>query len=151
MKKNWDSSTFIKEENIEIEEHSFEEIESKVELMEQLNMADKRTLDQMDEETESPSPKKLKLDQPIITGPKKVMRVLLKKVSTPAGTPIPRLSRASKDSAKSFLKQVTSSSKIMIDGDDDDDYSSPSPKKGSNKQPGYKVMFNYKIDFKAKG
>ena len=106
MKKNWDSSTFIKEENIEIEEHSFEEIESKVELMEQLNMADKRTLDQMDEETESPSPKKLKLDQPIITGPKKVMRVLLKKVSTPAGTPIPRLSRASKDSAKSFLKQV---------------------------------------------
>ena len=119
--------------------------------MEQLNMADKRTLDQMDEETESPSPKKLKLDQPIITGPKKVMRVLLKKVSTPAGTPIPRLSRASKDSAKSFLKQVTSSSKIMIDGDDDDDYSSPSPKKGSNKQPGYKVMFNYKIDFKAKG
>ena len=104
--------------------------------MEQLDMTDKRTLDQMDEETESPSPKKLKLDQPIITGPKKVMRVLLKKVSTPAGTPIPRLSRASKDSAKSFLKQVTSSSKIMID---DDDYSSPSPKKGSNKQPGYKV------------
>ena len=111
-------------------------MESKLELMEQLDMTDKRTLDQMDEETESPSPKKLKLDQPIITGPKKVMRVLLKKVSTPAGTPIPRLSRASKDSAKSFLKQVTSSSKIMID---DDDYSSPSPKKGSNKQPGYKV------------
>ena len=106
--------------------------------MEQLDMTDKRTLDQMDEETESPSPKKLKLDQPIITGPKKVMRVLLKKVSTPAGTPIPRLSRASKDSAKSFLKQVTSSSKIMID---DDDYSSPSPKKGSNKQPGYKVHY----------
>jgi hypothetical protein len=114
-------------------------MESKLELMEQLDMTDKRTLDQMDEETESPSPKKLKLDQPIITGPKKVMRVLLKKVSTPAGTPIPRLSRASKDNAKSFLKQVTSSSKIMIDGDDDDDYSSPSPKKGSNKQPGYKV------------
>ena len=76
MKKNWDSSTFIKEENIEIEEHSFEEIESKVELMQQLDMADKRTLDQMDEETESPSHKKLKLDQPIITGPKKVKRVL---------------------------------------------------------------------------
>ena len=117
--------------------------------MEQLDMTDKRTLDQMDEETESPSPKKLKLDQPIITGPKKVMRVLLKKVSTPAGTPIPRLSRASKDSAKSFLKQVTSSSKIMIDGDDDDDYSSPSTKKGSNKQPGYKVCLI--TDFKAEG
>ena len=115
--------------------------------MEQLDMTDKRTLDQMDEETESPSPKKLKLDQPIITGPKKVMRVLLKKVSTPAGTPIPRLSRASKDSAKSFLKQVTSSSKIMID--DDDDYSSTSPKKGSNKQPGYKVCLI--TDFKAEG
>jgi len=124
------SAKSIKEENIEIVEHSFEEIASKLELMEQLDMTDKRTLDQMDEEVESPSPKKLKLDQPIITGPKKVMRVLLKKVSTPAGTPIPRLSRASKTSANSFLKQVTSSSKIMIDADDDNDYSSPSsPKK----------------------
>jgi len=155
----------IKEENIEVEEQTFDDIEQDQDEenqspMVEINMSEKRTFDQIEEELEemegqSPTPKKIKLEQPMITGPKKVMRVLLKKVPTtesPTTHTSSRPGRASKTSANNFLKKVTSSSMKTerIQEDSDEDYNS-TPASTTPKKKGFrKVLPKAKLKAKAK-
>ena len=102
--------------------------------------ASKRSLEEMEEPVSKKgkfvpiSPESVSNNQTIIKGPKKVVQVLLKKISSSvADSPATnspnvsqRPSRTSKTNANSFLKQVTTGSKSIIDSSDDEhDYSTP--------------------------